>query len=212
MRKTLTLAEFTALNLTIDNDYRNSEIQYAKNKAEEWSKFIPCEPLFIVDEEEGQNYFQYAEIKIVDPLQFVIKYESYRKKFHIYCRSIDLDFKNIDRYTIERERKKLTEPNQIGVLTTKKINDWLNYYRELHKALSEINKANSNEIETFLKSIEGLSVKWWNNKKQGEIVMGGLVFKFHIHETYVSTEIEKHYETGRDLQTFLKLSKNHYAK
>jgi len=47
MRKTLTLAEFTALNLTIDNNYRNSEIQYAKNKAEEWSKFTPCAPYLL---------------------------------------------------------------------------------------------------------------------------------------------------------------------
>jgi len=168
-------------------------------------------PVFIVDEEDGKYYYQYSEVTIIDSLNFIIKFDAYRKKYGIYCRSIDTDFKNIDQYTIEQEQKKLTAPNLIGVLNLKKINDWMNYYRDLHKALSEINKANSNEIETFLKSLEGLPVKWWNNKKQGEVIMGGLVFKFHIHETYVSTEIEKHYETGRDLQTFLKLSKNHYT-
>jgi hypothetical protein len=208
MRKNLTLAEFTALNLTIDNEYHKSSIQFDINKAEEYSKIIPCEIMFVVDNEEGIYYYEYSEIRIIDSLVFILKYDSYRKKFNIHCRSIDTDFKNIDTYTIEREKEKLTKPNLIGVLTAKKVNDWLNYYKELYTALKVINEANSDKVGAFLKSLEGLPVVWHGDKK-GTIERGGMLFTFHINATYINTSIEVHYRTGSDLQSFLKLTDNY---
>lgn len=206
--KNLTHAEFKALNLNIGNEYHRERINAAIKQVEEFNTFIPCELVFKLSEGDNDLYFEYTEIKIIDPLNFVISFDSYRKKYTIYLRSINEDFKNITHYTIQEAQKNLIEPKQIGVLTTKKVNDWLNYYRELYAALKVINEQNSDKVKQFLKSIEGQPVRWFNNNKSGEIVKNGLVFKFKIEETYISTSIEVHYKTGSDLNDFLKLADN----
>jgi len=206
--KKLTETEFKALNLNIGNEYHRERINAAIKQVEEFNTFIPCEIEFSLSEQDSGLYFEYTEIKIIDPLHFIINFDSYRKKYTIYCRSIDKDFKNINHYTIQEAKKNIQEPKKIGVLTTKKINEWLNYYRQLYAALKVIDEQNSDKVKEFLKSIEGQPVRWFNNNKSGEIVKNGLLFKFKIEETYISTSIEVHYKTGSELNDFLKLADN----
>lgn len=209
--KSLTLKQFQASGLLEkQNDYQKERIKADIARAEEISKFHPCEIVFNVSEHEGTKYFEHTNLKLAhDKLEFNIRFDDYRKKYHIYCPSIT-NLKNVTSYTMSDEKKKLTEPNQIGVLTTKKIMDWIKYYEQLYANLEAIDNKNNNQEAEFLASLKGHNVKFYNNGKSGEIIKNGIKFSFKIEPTYISQTIEVHYECKSNLDTFLKLADNKY--
>ena len=208
----ITLSEFESTKISNVNDERKIEI--LKNILTDItaiSKFYTCYPLFkVYNENNSKDVIYYLnEIFLTHPtLKISIRY-SY-KKYSFYCEDIR-ELKNITYYTEKEAKKKLTEPKQVGVLTTKKIQDWVDYYTNLYNALKVQNDGNTNVINDFLKSIEHLNVRWSQNKISGSIVTNGIEFTFKINETHVSQSINIHYNMANNLETFLKLSDNKIA-
>lgn len=132
-----------------------------------------------------------------------------QKKYVIYEDTIRT-FKNVDSYTIKRIKEKIKEPQQIGVLSLKKLVNWFEYHISVINEAKELNNVNGSEKDKFLKSIEGLPIHWYNNGKNGEIIQNGIKFSFNIGETYISKKIEVHYQVSNELENFLKLSNNKY--
>lgn len=188
-----------------------NEIEEKIALAKEVSSFLPAIPIIHISDEDGKLYYEYCQVVIQHPkLIFVISYDEYRKKYSITCENI-LKLKNVSHGTIRTEKGKFLEPVEMGKLSLKKIQAWIEYYKTVYENLSKINEENKNKIAQFLKSIEGMPVKWYGHKsKQGSIVKNGIEFIFEIMLEYVSTKIKIHYTENKDIDTFLKLSDNKY--
>ncbi|MCX6272212.1 MAG: hypothetical protein NTU44_13530 [Bacteroidetes bacterium] len=205
--KNVNLPEFLAMH--IENPGSKSDLlQSAKELSKQVSQFVPAEVTIQVSEEDGKFYFEQANVRIIHPeLELNISYSTYNKKYSIWCRSIDM-LKNITHYTRSSVRKELTEPNNIGVLSLKKLQAWIQYYESYYALLKTADTDNGNKKDAFLRSLEGQPVEWFNKGTHGRIIKNGLEFSFSITETYVSTKIEVHYSCNKDLSTFLALADN----
>lgn len=194
------------------NEYQNRDLTALIKRSEEINFFYPCQVYVNFDQyDNGEEYFHHAEIKaIYKETEFIIKYWEQTKKYHIYSEELTRKFKNIDNYTIKRIKENIKEPQQIGVVNLKKLVNWFEYHLAVIEEAKKIDAANGSEEVKFLKSIEGLPVKWSNDKKSGEILQNGLLFSFSIGPTYISKKIEIHYKVSNELESFLKLSKNQY--
>jgi hypothetical protein len=191
-------------------DIELPDAKEAIDLANEVSQFFRAVPVFSVSEYEGKEYFEHAAVRLVtgDALDIQVA-KGWKGKYSFHSQAIHT-LKNIKHNDKVREAKKLTEPKQVGVLTRKKIEDWIRYETELYNLLKIENDKNRSEIETFLSSLEGLPVHWWNNNKSGEIIKNGIKLSFTIGETYVSKKLEIYYEVPDSLSSFLSLSDNKY--
>jgi hypothetical protein len=206
--KTYKISEILpALNLS---DYQNRNLTEIIKVSEQVNQFYPCEVVLNFSEYDNEEHYEYADIKMIyKDVAFYIKYREYNKKYVVYEDTLRT-FANIDNYTIKSIKEKIKEPQNIGVLNLKKLLNWFEYHINVINEASKLNDINGGEKEAFLKSIEGLPVKWWNNNKQGEILQNGVKFSFNIGETYISKKIEIHYSVSNELDNFLKLSNNKY--
>jgi hypothetical protein len=194
------------------SDYNQKSLTEVINTSEKVSQFYPSQVILNFQEEDGKEYYQYAEIKMeYKGYDFYVKYWDQKKKFIIY-EDFTRRLKNVDRYALASIKEKIQEPQQIGVLSEKKLLNWFEYHLSVIQEAVKIDIEKGSEKDAFLKSIEGLPVKWWNNGKSGEIIQNGVKFSFTISETYISKKIEIYYSVPNDLESFLKLSDNKYNK
>jgi hypothetical protein len=195
------------LNLS---DYQSKGLTETIKLSEQVNQFYPCEVVLNFSEYDNKEHYEHADIKMIyKDIAFYIRYSEYKKKYVIYEDTIRT-FKNVDSYTIKSIREKIKEPQQIGVLSLKKLVNWFEYHISVINEASKINDTNGSEKDIFLKSIEGLPIHWYNNGKNGEIIQNGIKFSFNIGETYISKKIEVHYQVSNELENFLKLSNNKY--
>jgi hypothetical protein len=203
--KCVTLEEFMKLKIKTDKDFEKTEALCV-----EVFKFHPAKIMVCLDEYDGQTSFHSAEVRLLHAdIEITVRHDEYRKKYHIIA-NMERNFKNINHYTIEEVKKDLNRPNDIGVLSSKKILEWINYYEAIYSRLYRKDKENGSEKDLFLKSLDGLPVEWSKDKKQGWIVRNGIKFSFTIGETYVSEKMEIDYSVSTSIATFKKLSDNKY--
>lgn len=194
------------------NEYRQKDLTELIKRSEEINALYPCEVFLNFSEYENKEYFENADIKMTyKEHEFFIKYWEHKKKYIIY-ETFTQKLKNCDRYALAKIRENIKEPQQIGVLSTKKLINWFEYHISVINEAKKIDAQNGGEKDAFLKSIEGLPVKWFNDNKQGEIIKNGIKFSFTIGDTYISKKIEVHYSVSNELDNFLLLADNKYSK
>lgn len=203
MTKKYNETEFNALNLTL-NDYQKSRIEGTKLLQKDVEKFYPCELSFIV---QDGKYFDYVEVLLKhDTIKMSIAYLNGDKIFRISSEGYS-KFKNLSNWDIRKIKDDIEIPNRIGVLTTKKIQDWVLYHEKLFNGVKEISENNTAKIEDFLKSIEPLPFNYSDGKFRGEIVKNNIRFSYRISEGCISKSLEL-IDTPATIKNFLKLSDN----
>lgn len=203
--KYITLEEFMKLNIPA-----NKSLEAAEDLVIQVNPYHPAKIMCRVTEEDGKLYFEHAEVKLIHKdIDIRIGYETYIKKYSI---SADMrkHFKNIDLHTIARIQHDLKKPNEIGVLTKKKIEDWVQYYESLYSRCFMEDQKNGGEKAAFLESIKGWPVRWNADKKSGRIIANGIEMTFTIGDTYVSKKLQLHYSVSDDIETFQRLADNKY--
>lgn len=191
-------------------EYQEKEIELAKTHCKEFSKFYPAKVMFRYSVQDGKTYFEHVYILLEHAgLIIQVKYDKHRKKWLIH--SPDSYYKNLSRWDVTKVHEQFTKPNQIGVLTTKKIQDWVSYYESIHTELIRLDAQKYDKVSEFLKSLEGLEVKWSNNQKTGSIVKNGIEFTFSIDEGNISKKLELRYSVPSSIESFKKLSDNKYV-
>jgi hypothetical protein len=209
--KNVSIQEFMSMHIE-NRDHKSTYLQTAQELAQQVSQFIPAEVIVQVSDEDDKFYFEQAQTRIIHPqLELLISYSTYNKKYSIWCRSID-HLRNVTQYTRSQVKQQLTEPNRIGVLNLRKLQDWIQYYENFYRLLQEHDTENAGKKIAFLRSLDGLPVEWISEGSRGRVLRNGLVFSFTISETYVDTRIEVHYACYRDLETFLALADNRLGK
>ena len=201
MIKKLNETEFYALNLTL-NDYQKNRIEGTKLLQKDVEKFYPCELYFSV---EDGRYFDMPEVVLKhDTLTIDI---SHRDNVYIIVTGDYLKFKNLSNYDRRKIRDDVEAPNRIGVLSTKKIQDWILYHENIYNKVKQINDDNTAKIDDFLKSIEPLPFTYRDDKNRGEIVKNNIRFSYYISDGCISKSLEL-ISTTATIKNFLKLSDN----
>lgn len=205
--KKVSLQEFHSMKIE-NHDAIQHFMLKAQQLADQVSKFAPVEIRVRVDESDNKLFIADALVCLVHPnLQFSIVYSDYQKRFRIWCESIN-DLRNIGSGARRQFSDKYTQPNAIGVLTTKKIQAWINYYEAIYNDLYLKDQENSDKKKAFLASIEGLSVDWKAKGHSGIIRRNGLAFEFTIDDSYINTSIKIDWGLNHSLTTFLAMADN----
>lgn len=205
MRKTVKLEE--ALKLQYGNPYHKEQVLNAKKLFDDVNKFYPCECECEIEETENGLYFEHAKHYLINDIcPITVSYGSYRKKYHFSRTS---DFKNISNWIVTEAEKKYEKPNQVGVLSKKKISDWVTYHQNIYLEIKKADDERGDDVSRFLETLKGEDVKWLrDDKKSGEIVRNGLRYHFVINDGYVSESIELLYSVDKNLKNFKLLSDN----
>lgn len=100
------------------------------------------------------------------------------------------------------------QPNFIGVLTDKKVNEWLDYCDKINDALEHEWQVLNEKVQTFYVSLSEYPVKYSENRKKGYYILNGLKYSFYISNLCIYQSIEVHPSSPASFQMFLKLSNN----
>jgi hypothetical protein len=152
------------------SEYQNKELDAACRLSLTVRKFHPCHVMVLGEDYDGSFHFERAEVKLEHAFLYIDIAIDHKKKYHIHC---SFNLPNTTYYTRQEVDKKLEKPNNIGVLSSKKIQDWINYYEKVYAGLKESSEANGNKEAKFRESIKDLPVKWLD-KKRGYIVKNGV--------------------------------------
>lgn len=185
-------------------DYDKGQIKAAEKFNDEISAYYPCETLINVEDGHGYSKVSYSSTFLVHRLKIQVRYNAQHKRYNFMLHHREM--KNITYRDEANAKKELVEPNSIGKLTTKKIEQWVAYYEALHLLLTAENEANLNVVDGFMKKLESLPVQWrGNNKQKGFLKIKDLEMEIDISENHYATRIK--YVGENNLASFLKHTK-----
>jgi len=204
-----------AVEMKMYNEYHERNLKEDYEVYKEINKFHHCFSKVELSETTGDSYWHESTKFLLknDVIDVIIRYDSYRKRYSFYGDWDTSDLKNLSHYQISDIRKKFKEPRGVGKLSKKKITDWIKYEEDVYLACVKKNNELDNGVNSFLDSLKGENVNWFNQNPErsqwsGEIVKNGVVFKFSIDNGCVSQKIEVHYKTPSTLEAFKLLSDN----
>jgi len=164
-----------------------------------------------------------AEVIQSDDDSFVIIDGKYRvmKDYTGHINFFKYPFKkynNIDSYKKNQIVEKFTANlNKMKVLSVKKVNERLRAIDGYILELEQLEHEYSLNIDNFIKSVQNEKNLIWHydydkiKKIGGKIERNGLTFSFSFDTNgYIKQNIEIHYSTDENLDTFKKLSDNKY--
>lgn len=194
------------------NDWIRDKIMTAKILIGEIETLHPCRLLYILDN-EGSIENVTVELTTDSPLLFTVEYDGYRKQYSV----TPLRFYEIgELYSVaESEVPDMPKwPNRIGKINRKKIDEWIKFHEERHRAYMRA----KSEKETFYKATrdridalksEGVEVHWTDTAKtRGCLDRNGIEFLFSIETRHLYGELR--FCALSNLDNFIALSDNKY--
>lgn len=139
----------------------------------------------------------YILVKAVNSdIVLMLKSDRHNKyNFHPYY-SLMHKYQNIAYSIREKGIKELKRPNDIGVFTEKKVNDWLQYCEDYIKALDNVynevtgkNNEIQTEIHNFIASIPGCKFSTYQNITDIDTPLFRVRFTHYKDQNYVNKEI-----------------------
>lgn len=211
---TKTLAEVKSENIALDvNDFT---MIFVISLQKEVNEFYPCEVrVKFAENVNSVLVFHSVSVCLINPTTETRIHKIQRGgkiHYNIYSSDIEHDicFKNVNRNQKETAISGIEIPKTIGKLTTKKIQQWIDYINQCFVLIEAKNNVNTRELDAFLESIKEQEVRWFNNKTSGEIIKNGIKFSFKIEEGCISKKIEVYYKVDNNIENFLKLADNNY--
>lgn len=211
--KKLSINEIKEINLK--NEYQKNVVLEALNIHDTISKYYPVETVFTVSEFGDNEFFleYYEHFLVNDVCKIKIIYNKYKKHYSI---SLNENFKNLSIYDINMHENifnnEFKKPNNIGVLSTKKIERWVEYIQNLYNYLKKKDEEFENKINLFLEKIKNENIIWNDeNKTSGKIIKNGICYSFEIINGSIIEKIEIDYKLKASLELFKMLSDNKYG-
>ncbi len=204
--KKVTLGELTEL-ISLD-EYQNKWIEKLIEKFKTVSNFHTAKLIFEVEERDGNFYLPYnaADIYLEHPfLDIKISYWEHDEKWRIFENN-STRLPNISGYDLNEIKKQFKEPNQIGVLTQKKIFDWIKYLECAYDACKKASDINTVKITKFEEKLSRYPIKWNKDGKSGYYEKGGLEYIFAFVDGFIRQEIKV--DTITNFENFLKMADN----
>lgn len=203
IKKSISEAIKDGFNVDVRNVNECIELQ------KEVVKFYPCEVVLMFNQYDNKEHFEHSIVELKNDLCSISISKDWRgKNFHIGTN--DYVANNLNSYQKNDIIKSFEAPNNIGVLSTKKIQQWIDYINRYVTEISDKDKENSNKIALFLESIKDEPVKWYAENKRGAIIKNGLRYEFNIDNGCIDEKIILEYFWGQNLELFKQLSDNKY--
>lgn len=205
---------FTTADLPVEGFYpSNWNIEELENRAAEVNKHYPCELWHIFSQENEKLVYEHSEIILLVPscpLKITTDYGQYQKRWSIMSniQSVFIEYSYND---INYYKRDIPQPNYIGVLSTKKIQAWVDYHLAVYNAVLPHYVAATAELVNFRLSLEGLDVNWYNKGNSGEIILNGIKFRFDINGLHITKKMEIHSSVATSIGNFLRLANNGLA-
>ena len=183
------------------------DIKANTQKFVELNAVIPSEVRLYYSRNDENNSlsYEYLEIYITGTN---IKISEYKNRYRFYMENSHvLKYKNLSNNDISKIGAKFTPPNYIGVgkLTLKKVQDWINYLKQLEQAYIKENDENGDFEKKYKEKIADQKPYYYNDKK-GYIEKNGLRYDFEINAGHVFEKLQ--ITCSSTFENFLKLSDN----
>lgn len=194
------------------NDWLREQIKYAEMVLSDVTPLHPCRLLYILNDEEKLERVT-VELITDSPLLFTVKYDTYRAEYKIEP-LLFFDFGNL--YSMSRDEVKdaLERPNRIRKINRRKIDEWMKYHTERHRAYMNAKR----EKESFQKATrdrinalksQGVEVRWTNTEDtKGYLERNGIELIFSIESNHLYGELR--FSALANLENFITLSDNKY--
>jgi hypothetical protein len=182
--QTNSISEILELSKLFSNEYHVKRVHEDIELFNNIKSIYSCDILFnfgqyIDSEGELTTYYEHAQIYLKhDFLKIRITFDTYRKKYSIFA--IFDHYENISSYFRRDTEEKAEQPQKIGVLTAKKISNWVNYYEGIDIIYKAENNKRADKVQVFRNSLIGLPVKWNNANNGGYMDKNGLEYSFTI--------------------------------
>lgn len=160
------------------------------------------------DETEHTNSLESIRICFVrNAILFSISKQTYPKiTYRIFCCNDD-DLQHADNYSRTKAHKGLIEPQRIGKLSKRKVEEWVEYQTQYYRNLVRIDKENDRSIREHIARLERIpDVLWSRDRQSGTIERHGLSYSFQVERTGVSENIRLS-RFGHSLDDFLEMAR-----
>lgn len=143
---------------------------------------------------------------------FDISKQTYPKPlYRIHCCSDDT-LEHVDNYSNEKACNGLTEPQRIGKLSMRKIEEWVAYRTQYYRNLVRIDAENGRRIREHLARLEQIpDVVWGKGRRSGAIERHGLSYSFKITRTGIEENIQLS-RASHSLDDFLNMARPYETK
>ncbi len=178
------------------SEYQQRDLNKELKELESFNKFCKVVPTISFEEYEGKTYLEH--------LRVLIEYKGYILKPYKKWNGKSFEFFLVDSCK-KSVSHNLIKPNNIGVATEKKLNDWLNYLIEENNLCIAAENEAKKLKENYLKKLEQLpkDIKTYVNGNIGTVYAKNFTLNFEICDTFVSERIT--YTGANNFETFLKL-------
>jgi len=196
------------------NEYQQERYNNAVKLCDQINN-LPCIYKFKIELNDNGDT---ANIRLINEgMPIFCRYDEYKKRYDFFLYD---NLSYINYHDKAEYKEKHQEPQQIGVLNAKKINNWINYLQDEYFYLQGLSIDRSEKIAEFLssaKKIEGMNIRLStdrNTDTRGDIEKNGISFSFSIDNQsgYISKELKLSYKVGSSLDDFLKLADNKYIE
>jgi len=210
MRKTIKLSDLDLSKVSNLNKYQEETIAQALRQAAEVSEFYPCIAMAEVqpNEEDGTFYFEHTELKLDTPnFDLFIRFDGRAKQWQIFERSTQrLKFMPYDNLNRVKEKMQMPRPNGIGVLSTKKIEQWIAYRTTFIMLALYEQKQIIEKADAFMKKVSQWPHAWKSeNNLKGQLETPKHRYTYQISDTgHIYETIE--YKGPNTLEAFANLT------
>jgi len=179
--------------VTLQGIHINKELksyQASKEMVKEISKYAECEVLHYVTQYDGKIHHEnsvcvinYKGIKVTVMKGWRDKYCFYH---HINLPWVDQREVNVDH---------IKKPNEVGVLSQKKVNDWCEYYYQIKQELEVESEKRTSRVDAFNKYLEDHKDQYAIRKHSREPNTGWIYYRdveiaYNIESTgYISQRV-----------------------
>lgn len=210
MMKWIDQALFDELIL-VNGDRVERTIRDLQPLMEEVLPFIPDATLWFHiyhDETDHTNCLDCVRVCFVrNAILFSISKDTYPKTtYRISCCSRD-ELQHTSDYSRRIAYEGLIEPQRIGKLSKRKVEEWVEYQTQYYRNLERINEENARTIRAHIARLEQIpDVLWGKGRQSGTIERYGLSYSFQVERTGVSENIRLS-RSGHSLDAFLEMAR-----
>ncbi|WP_347282321.1 hypothetical protein [uncultured Alistipes sp.] len=160
------------------------------------------------NETEHTNSLESVRVCFVrNAILFSVSKQTYPKTtYRIFCCNDD-DLQHTDNYSRTKAHEGLVEPQRIGKLSKRKVEEWVEYQTQYYRNLERINEENARTIRAHIARLEQIpDVLWGKDRQSGTIERYGLSYSFQVERTGVSENIRLS-RFGHSLDAFLEMAR-----
>ena len=196
-----------------DNKYRQERYERIQLTTKELNDIQSVYKFELIEDPTNDNR-EYIVLTGITPIR--VNFNDYSKEYSFY---LDYHFETLPyvRYETQKEvSEKYSKPNNIKVLSAKKVIDWVEYLIHIYEDLLPISKERVEKINNFEEQMKGLNARITKKDPYGqfggEAEKNGLEFEFHVYDQgFIHRDIKVRVHKNT-LENFLALADNKYKE